>query len=129
MVNLQAKRKSEHRDLRVKRRTRITKALRDGWHFVSKKGPSDVSERIAERAEDAVNAGRRVPKQRMLTNVSSLGEIHLVDSDQEADCSSCLTVCSVGSLRANRSHCATRRLLSGGQLASWSGVLLSSEGG
>ena len=51
-----------------------------------------MSESIAERAKDAVNAGRRVRKQRMLTNVSPIGEIHLVDSDhippllQEADC-------------------------------------------
>ena len=43
-------------------------------------GPSDASERTAEKAENAVNAGRRVRKQRVLTNVSSLGEIHLVDS-------------------------------------------------
>ena len=55
-------------------------------------GPSDVSERTAEKAENAVNAGRRVRKQQVLTNVSSLGEIHLVDSGhipsllQEADC-------------------------------------------
>ena len=55
-------------------------------------GPSDVSERTAEKAENAVNAGRRVRKQRVLTNVASLGEIHLVESGhipsllQEADC-------------------------------------------
>ena len=55
-------------------------------------GSSDVLARIAERVEDAVNAGRRVRKQRVLTNVSSLGEIHLVESDhipplqQEAHC-------------------------------------------
>ena len=38
-------------------------------------GPSIVSEGRAEREEDAVNAGRRVRKQRVLTNVSSLVEI------------------------------------------------------
>ena len=51
-----------------------------------------MSEHTAEKAEDAVNAGRRMRKRRVLTNVSSLGEIHLVDSGhipsllQEADC-------------------------------------------
>ena len=51
-----------------------------------------MSEHIAEKAENAVNAGRRVRKQRVLTNVSFLGEMHLVDSGfipsllQEADC-------------------------------------------
>ena len=55
-------------------------------------GPSDVSEHTAEKAENPVNAGMRVRKQRVLTDVSSLGEIHLVDSGhipsllQEADC-------------------------------------------
>ena len=38
---------------------------------------SDVSEQ-AERVEDAVNAGRRVRKKRIFTNVSYLGEIYLV---------------------------------------------------
>ena len=37
--------------------------------------PSDVSEYTAERAEDAVHARRSVRKQRVLTNVSSLGEL------------------------------------------------------
>ena len=96
-------------------------------------GPSDASEHTAEKAEDAVNAGRRVRKQRVLTYVSSLGYtwwtvVIFLQCYKRLIVSSCLTVCSTGNLRAIRNHCAEKRLPSGRQLASWRGVSYQARG-
>ena len=67
-------------------------------------GPSDVSERIAEKAENAVNAGRRVRKQRVLTEERYAWWIVgiFLHCYKRLIVSSCLTVCSIGNLRAIR---------------------------
>ena len=101
----------------------------------SEMSPSGVSEQ-EEREVDAVNAGRHVRKMRILTNVLSLGEIYLVGNDhvpahthaQEADSVLMSDSVTVVGLRVIKSYCAAMRLLSGEQLASWSGVRLLSEG-
>ena len=90
-------------------------------------GPRDVSEHAAEKVVDAVNAGRRVRKQEVLTTVSSLGDIHLVDSGhipsllQEADC-----FLMSNSVQHREPEIHQERLRCGEAAeASWKGVLLS----
>ena len=89
---------------------------------------------IAERAEDAVNTGRRVRKQRVLTKVSFLGEMHQVDSDhippllQEADC---ILMSDSVQYREPKSYQVSLRCVEAAEwrtARSMSGVLLSSEG-